>query len=330
MKIVVKTSDCKVWQQQQIILDLIKASKIHDNICINLNSEGPCAKSLGLYALLDDICSKFAITPSRIIIYTCNQLETHDQYKIIRSAPIKGISELQKKLKQSPPKYKTIDKNTKHFGSFVGHGNRMRLAVSSYLYCKHKDKTLQSYHTDVKNAYFDQFIGLEELMFYDYDAEQVDTAFNFLKVTPLKLDEIVSYPILHEDKVYDILDYYPQIFVDIVNQTYMTGNTFYLDDKFWRSIITKTPFIVQGSQNFLLNLKRLGFKTFDCWWDEGYSQDPPDYQVKLIIENLQMISTWDTQKLLKVYEEMKPTLDHNYEIFMSLNQSAFNKVFNHG
>ena len=40
--------------------------------------------------------------------------------------------------------------------------------------------------------------------------------------------------------------------------------------------------------------------------------------------------TWDTQKLLKVYEEMKPTLDHNYEIFMSLNQSAFNKVFNHG
>jgi hypothetical protein len=164
-------------------------------------------------------------------------------------------------------------------------------------------------------------------MFHNYEPDVVDLCYQFLKKTPMSIDTIQSYPILHGDKVYDILTQYQKIFVDIVNLPYFSGNTFYLDEKIWRPILTKTPFIVQGPQNFIKNLKKLGFQTFDRWWNEGYSEDPPDYQVGLIIENIQMISNWDIQKLSTVYNEMKPILDHNYNVFMSLNQHTFKKAF---
>lgn len=327
-KLVIENGDCNIWHKETTIIDLMHSALQSQPMTISLNTEGPCADSLGLYRLLDDICARFAFDKRLITIETCNQLESHAQYNIKRSAPVKGVLDLQQQLQQSPPVYKNITKTTKHFGSFVGRGNRMRLAISSYLYFLHGNKTLQSYHTDVKKAYFDQFIGLEELMFHDYSENQISMAIDFLKYCPLKLDKIISYPILHEDKVYDLLDYYQHIFVDMVHQTYFTGNTFYLDDKFWRPIITKTPFMVQGPQWFLKNLKKLGFKTFDQWWDEGYSEDPPDYQVRLILENIDMISSWDSKRLRSVYEDMKPTLDHNFEVFMFLDHKTFNKAFN--
>jgi len=330
MKIIIENSDSQIWHKNKVLADIIHAATISsENILIDLNSEGPCAESLGLYDLLDSVCQQFLIDPQRFTVRTCNFLEHHGVYQIVKSAPMKGVKQLQDQLQHTPPKFKLIDSNTKLFGNFVGHGNRIRLAIASHLYHYHRDKTLQSYHTNVKNPYFNEFIGLEELMFQDYSADQVDIAFEFLKVTPLKLDNIVSYPILHEKNVYDILDYYPNIFVDIVNQTYFSGNTFYLDDKFWRSVITKTPFIVQGPANFLINLRRLGFQTFDRWWDEGFSEDPSDVQAVEIIKIIDEIAQWDLSRIVNTYDQMKPVLDHNYKRFMELNNKEFKRIFLH-
>lgn len=325
--ICIENSDCRIWNSSKVMLELISAAMSDSSVIIDLNSEGPCAESLGLYQLLDDICDQFNVDSTRFTINTCNQLEFHDRYNIVKLAPCKGISKIQEQLNTKPAGYKEFLPSTYYFGNFVGHSNRLRLALSSHLYTNHKNKTLQSYHTDIKNAYFDQFIGLENLMFHDYTPKQIDQAFEFIKNTPIKLDEIKSYPILHEEKVYDILDYYPNIFLDIVNQTYFTGNTFYLDDHLWRSIITKTPFIVQGPQNFIKNLRRLGFQTFDQWWDEGFSEDPPDVQVVEIIKIIDEIAQWDLDRITTTYDQMKSVLDHNYKRFMELNYKEFSKEF---
>lgn len=325
--IVVPNGDSTIWDRDRVVADIVTSMMQRRPFDISLNSEGPCAEALGLYSLLDSLCEKYQFRHELITIHTCNQIEKHNQYLIKKIPPIKGISDLQKN--QSDRLDKKITSNTKHFLNFVSRGNRMRLVIASELYSSHRIKTLQSYHTDVKNGYFSHHIGLEEVMFHNYETDTVDLCYQFLKETPIKVDNVESYPILHGDKVYNIMSSYQQAFVDITNLAYFSGNTFYIDEKIWRPVLTKTPFIVQGPSNFLANLKKLGFQTFNRWWDEGYSEDPPDCQVKLIIANIQMISQWDTQKLSTVYEEMKPILDHNYEVFMSLNQSSFRKAFNY-
>jgi hypothetical protein len=128
-------------------------------------------------------------------------------------------------------------------------------------------------------------------------------------------------------KMYGILGAYSNIFLDIVCNTYLTGSTFYMDEKIWRPIITKTPFIVHGPRNFIKNFRKMGFQTFDQWWDEGYSEDHADYQTRAILNIIDQLSRYSLTDIRDFYREMQPVLDHNYEIFMSMDQSIFKKDF---
>jgi hypothetical protein len=324
--IIVPNGDSVIWDKDRVISELVTAMIDRSSFEISLNSEGPCAESLGLYAILDSLCSKHQFSSDKITIHTCNLIEKHDRYRIKKNAPTKGVDDLQKKY-SGYVFDKVISSDTKYFSNFVSRGNRMRLVIASELYFNHREKTLQSYHTDIKNGYFSHHIGLEDVMFHDYDSHTVDLCYRFLKETPITIDTVESYPILHGDKVYDILKQYQKIFIDIVNLPYFSGNTFYLDEKIWRPILTKTPFIVQGPKNFLQNLRRLGFRTFDCWWDEGYSEDPPDYQVRLIIDTIRWLSKLSLDDCVNMYNDMKSVLDHNFDLFMSLESRDFELIF---
>jgi hypothetical protein len=322
MTVTIANSDCTIWNRDTVVTDLIDAIKQGQPFTVSLNGEGPCATSLGLYSLLDTLCQRYFFDKNNITIKTWNLIESHAEYKIIKNPPLKGV-EMLKDTK------KTNKHITKHFSNFVSRGNSLRLIIASELYFSHKEKTIQSYHTDVKNSYFDRHIGLEDVMKRLDGNTFKDRCFDLLSIAPLTLDKVQTYPIFHSTKVYEIMDYYINVFVDIVNLAYFTGNTFYMDEKIWRPIVTRTPFIVQGPQNFLSNLKQLGFKTFDSWWDEGYSEDPSDHQVQEIIKVVNTIAHWDIDKLRTTYNEMKPVLDHNYTTFMNLTAQDFKRAFNY-
>ena len=321
----VENNDCKIWNIEAVIIDLVDA--IHKDLAIEvfLHNEGPCAESLGLYALLDKICNKFNYPKQKISIRTNNLIEYHSEYNIKIVPPVKHISDLQQQLKVSPVDHKQITDSTKHFGNFVGHGNRIRLELGSYLWKHYKDKTLQTYHCVPTDSYHREFVGLEDMWFHNYGIESVERSVKFLQQTPFTFDDISFYPIL-DKKMYNIQDAYQYFFVDIAYSTFFTGNVFYMDEKLWRPIITKTPFILHGPVNTLSNLQKLGFQTFDRWWDEGYGEDPPDYQVKSIKENIDSLSTKSIAELEQMYEEMKPVLDHNYKLFMNLTEKQFLQV----
>ena len=140
------------------------------------------------------------------------------------------------------------------------------------------------------------------------------------------MDEINTFPILQPANI-NLLKYYPQFFVEIVNLTFFSGNTFYVDEKIWRPMLALTPFMVQGSQNLILNLHRLGFKTFDNWWDEGYNQDPDNCQVPCILDNVKQLSTLTVAQLKDMYAEMMPTLEHNYNRLMTISNDDFIQAF---
>lgn len=324
--ITIENNDSQMWHLDRIIIDIMSAANLGNDIVLHLNSEGPCARSLGLYDLLDNVCNSTGYRPDQFEIVTCNLKEQHDQYPITIAAPIKHINGLQQQLKNSPIEYKKITNYTKHFGNFAVHGSRIRLVIASYLYANYQDKTLQTYHCVPSDTYHRKFIGLEDILFYKYNYKHFNNACNLLQHTPLTFDIVQSYPVL-DQKMYGINQAYQDIFVDIVCQTYHTGNTFYVDEKLWRPIITRTPFMVHGPQNFVNNFKQLGFQTFDQWWDEGYSEDPTDYQVEEIITNIDQLSQRSTQELQKMYEDMKPVLDHNYNLFLNLTSRSFFKEY---
>jgi hypothetical protein len=320
--VTIENNDCKIWNRDTVVLDLVDAIQNYKEFTISLNSEGPCAQALGLYTLLDNLCSRYSYDPSKITIRTCNLVERHSRYKIYHVAPIKHIKQLQTLSRENQSRDKHIKSTIKHFGHFIGHSSRARLIIASWLKKNHYDKTLQTFHSTCTHDLHREFIGLEDAWFHGYDITMIKSAVDFLSQAPLLYDQTNSDKILHW-KMYGILPAYNEIFVDIVCNTFVTGHTFYMDEKLWRPIITKTPFIVHGPQNFIINLRKLGFKTFDRWWGEGFSEDSNECQVRAILKIIDQLSELSHKDLVDMYHDMKPVLDHNLEVFMSLESNHF-------
>ena len=89
MTVIVENADSTIWHKDTVVADIIDAINQNQPFVVNLNSEGPCATSLGLYSLLDNLCQRYNFDKSNITVETWNLLEAHSEYNIIREAPLK-------------------------------------------------------------------------------------------------------------------------------------------------------------------------------------------------------------------------------------------------
>lgn len=328
--VIVPTGEAQIWDKDKVIVEIASAMAANYDIVLDCIGEGPCLKSVGLYQILDLLSDKFNYSKKRILIVVCNQLEQHSEYSILVNSPLKHVGLLQLELKNSTLEYKSFNNKIKHFGNFVSRGSRDRLLIGSYLYSNYKDKTLQTYHCNIRDDYHKASIFFDELLWANFPIEYVDDAYEFLtRSAPIKFakESIETYPI-RDYKMYGINEAYPEIFVDIVCQTYCRGRTFYIDEKIWRPIMTKTPFIVQGSSHFIKNLQRLGFKTFNQWWDENYSEAPWNEQTLQILKIIDRLAKLSIVEIEIMYNDMKSILDYNYEKFANMSNKDFENFRN--
>jgi len=317
----IATSDSKIWNRDESILKLSHAMSCNESITVDLLNEGPDLNSIGLVDLLLRLKKQFNYS-QQIKILTNNLIQPDIEHCIIvKSPPMHFVKNTRERL-GNIDKTKQINE---HFGIFIGRSNLHRLYLSSYLNRNYPKQTCQTYHYSVHNNFHKDNLGLAELIKctgFDY----VDQAVDFLKLCPIMLDDTAPvYPILM-DQHCDIDKHYSQFFVEIVCETYFSGQTFFPTEKTWRPIIMKTPFIVQGPQYFLHKLRDIGFQTFNQWWSEGYSEDPAGwqpYEIKKILDQLAKLSLGELQSM---YHSMTSILEHNYKTLMSLSVEDFNKL----
>ncbi len=310
------SSDGQIWNKDQLIVNVMyQIQQKYSQIIVSALGEGPCAQDVGLYDILDLVCSTTGYACENIMIRTCNLIERHPRYQIqIDPQTVYLLEARQFHIDQH---LKNWNHGLKHFGNFVGHGNYPRLLLASYLKNTYADKAVQTYHYTLGDYYHRPFVGIEDLLFHRQGWNVVDQALALLRSAPLTHDTINSYPIL-KPTTFNITKIYPDFFVEICCLSYFSGNTFYIDEKIWRPILMKTPFLVQGPKHFLTRLRHLGFRTFDAWWNEGYSEDSTEDQLTAITKIIDDIALWDQQTLKSVYCEMQEVLDHNYERMMTL------------
>lgn len=334
--------DNKVWRKDLLTMYLYDCANQDRTAVIDSFLEGSCCDANGLYRLLDAFCERTGYDPGKITIRTANLVEHHDRYNIIRVPQYwYEVDKINKWLEG-----KHINNGTNpgyHFGNFIGRANWSRLWIASLLASKFADSTLQTFNSGMRSHYVIKehtcdYLGLEDLVKHECDI--LPQVIEFLQTCPRVIPDDIEfiktvksfipqpgyYPIQHPANL-NILKEYHKIFVDIVCETRVTGNCFFVTEKTWRCIIARRPFIVMGSQYFLQNLKRLGFKTFDQYWDEGYDEYAPKDRVKHIETVLETISTWPVDVLHQKLELMQSILDHNYQVFTNLNYQKIKQVF---
>lgn len=323
--IVLPNIDGKIWNLEQKVLDIVDCVINQRPLDINLNGEGPDANELGLYSLLNVICDRYNYPKQNVTISTCNQLESHAEYCIKRKPPLYIDTAQQFTLEHEFPT-KTFDKDFKHFGLFIGRSNWLRLWLASYLYNQHLSQTKMTFHYDPKLDFHQDHLGLDDLSRFKPDLIQSLNPLQLIADSPIIDQAVEEYPILTPTH-FNISKVYHSFFLEVVCETYSRGTSFYPTEKTWRPIINRTPFIVQGPKDYIENLHRLGFRTFSNWFDESHSQDHYSYQPEPICSTLARLATCSIAELEAMYIDMSDTLEHNYQVLMSLTTAKVTEIF---
>jgi len=336
-------NDNKFWRKDLLAIHLYRCFVNNEPTTLNVTPEGSCCEGNGVYRHLDAFCAETGYPKSMITINTGNMAERHPEYKITKDPRAwYEVPIIQDWVKQNP--VDTGRTPTKHFGHFIGKSNWNRVWIGTILRTKYNDKLFQTFNSGLNSNYITKhddmvdFVGLEDLVKHRCDIlpeviEFLKTCphiipedIEFIKTCPVNIKQSDYYPIQLPANL-NILKYYTDIFVDVVHETFVRGNLCFATEKTWRPIIARRPFISMAGRNHLANLRRLGFRTFNNIWDEGYDEYGMHHRIHEIEKLLEQISQWTPKQLVEKLAEMQDILDHNYAVFMSLTYSKIKETF---
>ena len=224
----------------------------------------------------------------------------------------------------------------KHFGLFVGTSRWHRLYLASMMHGLYKDKTMMSFWQHHLNNSSPANLRMDDVMLKDANGSVREHMINFVEQLPLHLDprdielnDNKGADITRGDweTPYEILPYYNSIFMDIVCETWHEGQCFLPNEKTGRPIIARTPFMAYAGRDFLKNMRKAGFQTFDRWWSEEYDKHEGVQRIQHMLKEIKKISGYSIDRLQEMHQEMNPVLEHNYKLIKLLTPNTLREKF---
>jgi hypothetical protein len=301
----IKPADTFIWNYDDLVNFLI--ANQGQQIIIENGTEGCCARTIGLYQLLDQFQFE------SVTIKTSNPLEQHDRYHIEIFLPWKFLSSAQPVDKQ----WHIWNKN-QLFGAVYGRPLWHRLGLAAHLIANHSDKSSVGLTANAEDQDQRKLFELTEL--WQHSPGSLKQFANIADRLPLYHNDVETYtPGLHLTNGYvaQTQRVYQNFLIDVVAETFTAGNCFFVTEKTVRPMLLKKPFIVMGSMNYLDYLHQMGFRTFSDFWDEhydGYSGTERYHRIINLIDNL---AQKKLDELETMYLDMQYTLDHNYDLLLT-------------
>jgi len=321
---------------QEWMCRIVDAAHKFDTVIIDI-TEGPSLEEIGykgtkFLKILKELCESNSWPLEKFQLTTMNLIQNKEIWPSISiSTPFFGhfLSAQQSRHVSS----KIFDKT---FGMFAGRSSWDRLLLASYLATNYKAMAKQTYRNFLDAPASMINLDLDRLFWQTSSAGSLDvklihSIMNFVSNLPLLLEDkhkgITNVQWNNGAVGEEIMAWYNEIFVDVVCEKMITGETFFPTEKTARPLATKTPFLIMAAPNYIKNLRRLGFRSFGEFWDEGY-----DYQqgvqrvesIKCIIDNLGQL---DSKQLQNMYQDMSSILDHNYKIYHELTPDKIFSTF---
>lgn len=138
------------------------------------------------------------------------------------------------------------------------------------------------------------------------------------------LDECSSIlPLLVYDTPNNVLDdniYINRFPEQVVKDTFFTvvseahcgdsDNTMFLSEKTFKVIGCRHPFLIMGNKDSMAMMRKIGYKTFDGFIDEGFDTLPTHERLNYIIESIRKVTM--IKDKIEWYKSMEEIIEHNY------------------
>lgn len=300
------TSD-KIWNYEEFLNFLILNQ--HGNIEITIHPEAICLKTIGVYQLLD----QFSF--NQVNIKTWNPLETHKKYNILYN----GSNFWFQRIEQIDTSLHEWNQN-KIFYCLFGRPTASRLGLAAFVLEKYASVSHVHFSATTDTDELLQF-ELDKLLQYRYSS--IAEAGRLINKLPLLLSSSENYTKFNGYVYTDPLTkLYKDIFIDILSESHVMGNTFFPTEKTIRPMWLKKPFIIFGSRNYLDYLTQMGFRTFNDFWSEDYDGYDGRDRFIMILNLIDDLAKKSKLELQQMYWDMQYTLDHNYNLLLT---QSYNK-----
>lgn len=111
---------------------------------------------------------------------------------------------------------------------------------------------------------------------------------------------------------------YQQCFLQVVTETVYNYPVTFFSEKTAKPILNKRPFVIVGPAGSLANLRSLGFKTFDKFWNENYdSIIDPEQRLTAVVDLIEWTCTLSIDDLQSLCVEMQDVLNYNFNYYVN-------------
>ena len=153
--------------------------------------------------------------------------------------------------------------------------------------------------------------------FIDHLAFQSENITDIYKKLPLVLDTD-QFQINKAQHFFKEL--YLQTYINVITETFCTeynGESMFFSEKIFKPMRARQPFIIVGAPGSIKALQDQGFKTFDRWFDESYSDIKDNtLRIETICKLLLELNNKTKTEWIEMYTEMEDVLNHNYDVLM--------------
>lgn len=120
---------------------------------------------------------------------------------------------------------------------------------------------------------------------------------------------------------------YINSYINLTTETLFFEDCHYISEKIFKPIANLQPFVVIGSPFILKELKKLGFKTFDSYWDETYDSETSNVDRFRKLNNLIIdLSNKPIKEIHDMYYKMLPDLVYNQKLLLSYEDTKTNQI----
>jgi hypothetical protein len=278
----------------------------HTDIKLVVNQESHCLRFCGVYDILD------LFTFTSVTILTANIVEHHHRYSI--QEPYDWNHWLRWDLSTFDHAYDYSWTKQKIFGCFYGRPSASRLGIASYV-----NPAQAVIKVRFNNTQEDNRKNFELQKLYGWHPEIMPKVIALL--TNINQYQATDFAHNHNLRRYDYnneINYlYKDIFVDLVVEPNVNGNSFYPTEKIARAILCRKPFIVMAPLFYLRYLQQMGFKTFADCWSESYDDLTGKNRYFSILSLIDQLSNLSLQQLDELNNKLQATIEHNYQLLIN-------------
>jgi len=261
-----------LWNNRSSVKDTLDQLSPGQHIMLDLCSEGPSLRKLGIVDLLDQYELQVSITK------WSNSIEQVPYRRVYCNSSSHFFPMSWHYWTDEIP---NIVPAEFRFGLFLGRSCISRNRILHDVAVNWKDHFLlskmASLHGDPWGEKFPAgSVVVEQMQDWFDDVEYARTWLSNCNITSIDnhviQDQYRTPEISSAEMARSLMQHYPRFNIELVCETYTLGDTFFPTEKTIRPMVGNRPFIIYGPQNYLGNLQQRGFQTFGNLWDESYDQ----------------------------------------------------------